>query len=200
MNTIPGLHDMTLICYFLGGLGYLCSTILTVLILLCAGEISTDAGVEDARWGLFQRTMEERSRKFITIFLVKKQRNHLFGHGRGIRNWWNCRLMLMFSWFSRAKLLDHENTGRSSCGKWAAGHAFHTSSGGMAVSLLYRLQRATFCSAELCLASSRWLHVWRRCCHSLSLLEFIMFLGVLLSKGWIASFAHLFDIFHTNSV
>ena len=47
MNTIPGLHDMTLICYFLGGLGYLCSTILTVLILLCAGEISTDAGVEE---------------------------------------------------------------------------------------------------------------------------------------------------------
>ncbi|CAE7699056.1 unnamed protein product [Symbiodinium sp. CCMP2456] len=39
-----GLHDMSLICYFVGAVGYLCSTIATVVLLLCIGEIESDAG------------------------------------------------------------------------------------------------------------------------------------------------------------
>ncbi|CAE6970657.1 hypothetical protein AK812_SmicGene35236 [Symbiodinium microadriaticum] len=39
-----GLHDMSLICYFGGAVGYLCSTIATVVLLLCIGEIESDAG------------------------------------------------------------------------------------------------------------------------------------------------------------
>ena len=46
-NMVPAMNDMSLICYMVGSLGYLCSTIVTVLILLCVGEIESDAGVED---------------------------------------------------------------------------------------------------------------------------------------------------------
>ena len=101
MSNLPSLHDMSLICYFLGGLGYLCSTIITVLILLCIGEISSDAGVEDG-WSI-ERDDGRGSRKFINLFLVK-QRNHLFGHSRGIRNWWNCPLKCLI--FNLCKFLD----------------------------------------------------------------------------------------------
>ena len=46
-NMVPAMNDLSLICYMVGSLGYLCSTIVTVLILLCIGEIESDAGVED---------------------------------------------------------------------------------------------------------------------------------------------------------
>ena len=39
-----GLHDMSIICYFGGAVGYLSSTIATVVLLLCIGEIESDAG------------------------------------------------------------------------------------------------------------------------------------------------------------
>ena len=46
-STMPAIHDLSLICYVLSSLGYLCSTIVSVIGLLCVGEIETDAGVEE---------------------------------------------------------------------------------------------------------------------------------------------------------
>jgi len=43
-EAVTGLHDMSLICYFVGSCGYLCSTIATVVLLLCIGEIESDSG------------------------------------------------------------------------------------------------------------------------------------------------------------
>jgi len=47
LSSIPALHDLSLICYVVGAVGYFCSTVVTVLILLCVGEIETNAGVEE---------------------------------------------------------------------------------------------------------------------------------------------------------
>ena len=46
-NAVTALHDLSLLGYFVGSVGYLCSTIVTVIILLCIGEIESDAGVEE---------------------------------------------------------------------------------------------------------------------------------------------------------
>ncbi|CAJ1386670.1 unnamed protein product [Effrenium voratum] len=46
-STMPAIHDLSLICYVLSSLGYLCSTIVSVIGLLCVGEIETDTGVEE---------------------------------------------------------------------------------------------------------------------------------------------------------
>jgi len=47
-NAIGGLNDFTLICYALSSCSFLVATGLPVLMLLCLGELSTDAGCEES--------------------------------------------------------------------------------------------------------------------------------------------------------
>lgn len=46
-SVLGGLNDFALIFYVLGTFGFLASTVLTVIMLLCVGEISTDSGCEE---------------------------------------------------------------------------------------------------------------------------------------------------------
>ena len=46
-SALSGLNDFALIFYVLGTFGFLASTVLTVIMLLCLGEVSTDSGCEE---------------------------------------------------------------------------------------------------------------------------------------------------------
>lgn len=46
-SVLGGFNDFALIFYVLGTFGFLASTVLTVIMLLCVGEISTDSGCEE---------------------------------------------------------------------------------------------------------------------------------------------------------
>ncbi|CAK9085669.1 Uncharacterized protein SCF082_LOCUS40570 [Durusdinium trenchii] len=46
-SALAGLNDFALIFYVLGTFGFLASTVLTVTLLLCVGELSTDTGCEE---------------------------------------------------------------------------------------------------------------------------------------------------------
>ncbi|CAE7301830.1 unnamed protein product [Symbiodinium microadriaticum] len=64
-NAIGGLNDFTLVCYALSSCGFLVATGLPVLMLLCLGELGTDAGCEE-----FLRRVGHMTRAPYTLFVA----------------------------------------------------------------------------------------------------------------------------------
>ena len=46
-NALPALNDISMVFYVLGVFGFLASTVLTVVMLLCVGEVSSDKGCQE---------------------------------------------------------------------------------------------------------------------------------------------------------
>lgn len=55
-NAVAFLNDFSLLFYVFGTFGYLASTILTVIMLLCVGELGTDMGCEEYLRGIGHST------------------------------------------------------------------------------------------------------------------------------------------------